>query len=143
MREERPRRVAGNYFIQVGQGVFASVSTRTFHLGGVALACCLAQRSSASASAAGSSSFGGDGGANWLAYCTPPEEKALTNWISDAVLPPTVSTPVRCRAPPKARTPPIRTTMNPGQKSWRSNARIAGFTGGCGMRFMAKEAEAE
>src|SRR5208282_1075001 len=57
-----PRRVTGNYFIQVGQGVFASVSTRTFHWGGVALACCLAQRSSASASAAGSSSLGGGGG---------------------------------------------------------------------------------
>ena len=79
MKAGRSRRVTGIYFIQVGQGVFAPTSTRIFHAGGVALACCLAQRSSASASATGSSSVGGAGGANWLAYCRPPEEKALTN----------------------------------------------------------------
>src|ERR1039458_8187201 len=54
-RAMRPK----GYFIQVGQGVLAAVSTRTFHVGASVLRACLAQRSSAS----GSSPFVGGGGA--------------------------------------------------------------------------------
>jgi hypothetical protein len=38
----RLRHAAGIYFTQVGQAFFAPVSTRTFQIGGAALAVCLA-----------------------------------------------------------------------------------------------------
>ena len=63
------------YFTQVGQGVLAAVSTRTFHVGASASRFCLAQRSSAS----GSSPLGGGGDVTLLAYCSPSKVKALIN----------------------------------------------------------------
>ena len=68
-------------------------------------------------------------------YCRPPEEKALTNCDSQAVLPSTVSTLVRWRAPQNSSAEPASATTNPLQKSCPSRARKKRWTGGCGTRL--------
>ena len=117
----------------------AAVSTRIFHVGGVALACCLAQRSSASASAARSSNLGGGGGAISIRVLQAAGGKGLDQLnFRRGVSGHGVHAGQMPRAAKHQDNARPATTTKPGQKSCRSTSRKAGFTGGWGTRFIIK-----
>lgn len=122
------------YFTHVGQGVFASVSTRTFHVAATLLMRFCDHFSKASAACAGSSTFGGGASASWLANLRPPVENALINCVSCAGVCFKVSTFVQCRPAQTMRMMPITTITPPVQKSWISGLLCSRSIGGCDTR---------
>ena len=114
------------YFTQVGQGVLAAVSTRTFQVGASALRFC----SGPAFKASGSSPFGGGGGAHLIGVLQAVEGKGLDQLGFPGVA---AIHGIHVGQVPRAaerQDDPIRAATKPGQKSWRSTSRNAGFTGG-------------
>ncbi len=118
--------MAEGYLIQVGQGVLAPVLTR----GAIGAAEIGVARGAAANGGPGwlaSRSCGGGAGSG---NCKPPTVKARISWVSHAVFPSRVSTPVKCRAPQRATKTPINASTSPGPKSRRSGSRARRLMGG-------------